>query len=59
MSQCGTQAGNANLRAGDDVIGIISSGTVVDLTGKTSGEWLEVSGGYWPTGVLHSIDGTR
>ena len=58
ISQCGNQTGNANLRSGDDVIGIISSGTIVDLTGKTSGEWVEVSGSHWPTGENHPATGT-
>ena len=58
INVCGNRAGNANLRAGEDVIGIISSGTVVNLTGKTSGEWVEVSGAYWPTGAEHPTTGT-
>ena len=53
IQSCGSQAGNANLRAGSDVIGIISAGTVVDLTGNVSGEWIEVFGSYWPTGADH------
>ena len=59
ISQCGTQSGNANLRAGDDVIGVISKRTTVDLTGKTSGEWVAGSGSYWPTGADHPATGTR
>lgn len=57
INTCGSQAGNANLRVGDDVIGIISAGTVVDLTGNVSGEWIEVSGAHWPIGANHPING--
>ena len=49
ISSCNGQPGNANFRAGNEVIGIISSGTVVELTGEESGEWVEAIAAYWPT----------
>ena len=57
IQACGSQTGNANLRAGSDVIGIISAGTVIDLTGNVSGDWIEVFGTYWPTGAEHPTTG--
>lgn len=57
ISACGNQSGNANLRVGDSVIGIISAGTIVDLTGSVSGEWVEVLGVHWPIGENYSITG--
>ena len=57
IQSCGSQAGNANLRVGSDVIGIISAGTVVELTGNVSGDWIEVFGPYWPTGADHPTTG--
>ena len=35
------------------MIEIILSGTIVNLTGKTLVEWVEVSGSHWPTGENH------
>lgn len=58
ISHCADQPGNANLHNGDQVIGIISSGTTVNLTGNVEGEWVEVSGSHWPTGENHPTTGT-
>ena len=58
INACGAQSGNANLRVGDNVIGVISKGTTVDLTGNVSGEWVEVSGSHWPTGTDERTTGT-
>ena len=58
ISHCASQPGNANLHNGDQVIGIISSGTTVNLTGNVVGEWVEVSGSHWPTGANRPTTGT-
>ena len=48
IQACNGKPGHANFWAGDQTVGIISSGTVVELTGKESGEWVEAIAVYWP-----------
>jgi len=49
-----TEGGNLNLRSspGGEIVSSVTNGSQLTITGKMSGEWVEVTGGHWVSQYL-------
>jgi uncharacterized protein YraI len=58
-----TNGGPLNIRSGPGtnhgVVGVVANGTVVNTTGRTSGEWIELARGGWVIAQWTNLGGVR